>query len=373
MRMIFKALFFLCLIFNNGVFASGIIDETDIDNLYMVRNIDVYSKSTTAIKAKEEALKNGQKQALKVIFERANIKPEYTKYVNDLVVAEMIESIQIKNEMMTKDSYSSVITVLFNKKFLNFHLKRLKIGVGSTVDDVFLYIPILEVDGKLNITDSSNSWYIAAYDDFFENSYENIFIIDNFDLANTALFSKKILEQNDYNLYNTLLKKYTANVVVVSIASYNSKNNTIDVIYREIDAEKTVEKKLSYSNKDELSLNEFYRDASVRFLQSLHKESRIRVSRNKNDTKILEELLKDNVLEIYIAIQNLKDYDYMKNLILNLGFVKRYETVEFSTKMAMLRLYYGGDESEIFSMFRNKGFELKNNGGKYFINYRGFD
>jgi hypothetical protein len=364
-------LLFFCLIFNSNALASNIIEEVDVDNLYMVRNIAVYNKSTTALKAKEEALKQGQKKALKTIFERANIKPEYTKYISDLVLVEMIESIQIKNEIMTKDSYSGTITVLFNKKFLNFHLKRLDIGVGNAVDDVFLYIPILSENGSYKLYDRENSWYKPAYDDFFSNSYDNIFIIDNFDLANTALLSEKMINQNDYSAYSTLLSKYTANVVVISIASYDRSTKSINVFYKEIDGDNIIEKKMTYGNKDNLSLNDFFEYVSIKFLQMLDKESKIRIARNKNDSKNLEKLLKDNSIEIYIVIQNLKEYNYLKDLILNLPFVKRHEIVEFTTKLARLKIYYAEDESEIILMFDQKGFDLKNKNGKYFISYRG--
>jgi hypothetical protein len=337
----------------------------------MVRNISVYNKSATALKAKEEALKQGQKKALKTIFERANIKPEYTKYVSDLVLVEMIESIQIKNEIMTKDSYSGMITVLFNKKFLNFHLKRLNIGVGSIVNDVFLYIPILSENGSYKVHNRENSWYRSAYDEFFVNSYDNIFVIDNFDLANTALLPEKTISQNDYGAYSTLLSKYMANVVVISIASYDKYTKSINVFYKEIDGDGVMEKKMTYGNKDNLPLNDFFEYISIKFLQMLDRESKIRVAKNKNDSKNLEKLLKDNSIEIYIVIQNLKEYNYIRNLILNLPFVKRHEIVEFTTKLARLRVYYTEDESEIISMFDQKGFDLKSKNDKYFISYRG--
>jgi hypothetical protein len=371
--MIIKLFLLLCLIFDGNVFASTISEDTDVDNLYMVRNIDIYSKSTTALRAKDEALKQGQKKALKIIFERANIRPEYTKYVSDSTLVEMIETIQIKNEIMTKDSYSSIITILFNKKFLNFHLKRLGIGVGIVVNDVALYIPILQKDGEsYKLSDPENKWYKAAYDEFFTNSYENIFVIDNFDMANSALLSNRIIDQNDYNLYSTLLNKYAANIVIISIANYIPSKNLMNVTYREIDGDSVVEKKMTYSNKNNLSDNEFYEEVSLKFLETLNNELKIRIARNKNDTKNIKKLLKDNSIEVYIVIQNLREYSYLKNLILNLPFVKKYEIVEFTTKLAILRIYYNEDESEIISMFEGKGFNLKNRNGKYFITYNEF-
>jgi hypothetical protein len=356
--------------FSPPVFSSDLIEETEADNLYLVRNIETHSKSVTASKAKEEALRQGQKTALKVILKRADINPDYTKYVSDAILAEMIESIQIKNEIMTKDSYSSFITVLFNKKFLNFHLKRLNIGVGKVANDVFLYIPLAEVGGKYFPDGGANPWYRAAYENFFENAYENIYLIDNYDMANSALLNENMIKQKNYNLFFTLLRKYSANVVIISTTSYNSADDSVDVFYAEIDGDKTTEKKLSYRNTDGLPRESFLRTASVKFLQMLDRETKIRAARNKNDVKNLEKLLRDNSLDLYIVVQNLRDYAYLKNLILSLDFVRKHETAEFTTKLAVLRIYYRESEEEIISMFNHHGFEIKNRDGKYFITYR---
>jgi hypothetical protein len=225
-------------------------------------------------------------------------------------------------------------------------------------------------DYKLN--DNKNPWYKTAYDDFFANSYGNIFVIDNYDLANTALLNKKIIEENDYNKYTTLLAKYMANVVIISVASYDPSSGTMNVIYREIDSDGMIEKKMTYSNKDNMSEDDFYVYVSEKFIQMLDKESKIRIAANKNDMANLAKLLVDNSMEFYILVQDLKEYNHVKDLILNLSFIKKYEIVEFTTQLAKLRIYYTEDESEIISMFENKGFEVKNKGGRYFITYKGF-
>ena len=170
--MIKKFLFLVFFVFNVSSLLAN--SKANNNNIYVISDIPVSYKSTDAKKAKEEAIKIAQREALKELFKRGGINADYTKYIDDSTIAEMVETIKISNEIITKQSYSSNLTILFNKEFINFNLKKLGIGRNIVKDDVYLYIPLFEEDnGKISIL-TDNLWYKTAYDNYFENNYENI-------------------------------------------------------------------------------------------------------------------------------------------------------------------------------------------------------
>lgn len=360
--------FLLFCVFSNKLKAK------QANDIYMIKNIPVYAISDNATKAKDIALKDGQRKALKTLFEKGGINIEYTKFINDSLISEMIETIKVVDEIITNTSYSSKLTILFNKEFLNFNIKKIFIGVGNITDNMFLYIPLFKNnDGSINIMDSKNTWYESAYNEYFENSskYTNIAIIDNYSLSNAGLLSNKILKNLNYDLFQTLLSKYNSNTVIVSLATYNKVDDLIEINFKEIDAENISEKILNFSNKDNLSSEELTKEASIKTLEFLNNESQTRILEARKNEKELAKLKKNNYIDLYYIIPNIKEYVYIKNLINNLDFITKYETLQLTNKIANIRLYYKGDESEILPLFNNKGFSIKTKYNKLFIDYQG--
>jgi hypothetical protein len=343
------------------------------ENIYMIKNVPVSYSSTDAKKAKEEAIKIGQRQALKLLFKRGNINENYTKFLDDNIISEMVETIRISDEIITKESYSGKLTILFNKEFINFNLKKLGIGVNTIKDEIYLYIPVFEdKNGRINAVDGNDIWYKTAYDNYFENNYQNIFIIDNYSLSNSGLISTNKIKDPNYNSFKTLLKKYESNVVIIAVARYNVNEDFIEINFKKINAEGVEEKILGFANKEGLPVRELIKEASIKTLEFLNNESQTKMMEDRKDEKGLIKVKKNNHIDVQYVIPDLGEYVYVKTLITNLDFITKYETLEITTKTANIRLYYKGDESEIVSLFSNKGFALITRGGKNFITYKGF-
>ena len=349
-------------------------NDSSAENMYMVSDIVVSKSSKNSLEAKEECIKEAQRKALKTILERAKIDVSYTKYIDSKTLEDMVESIQIRDEMMTKNSYSSRMTIIFSKKFLNFYLKRAGIGVNNITYDVFLYIPLFKnKNGKIDLMNQNSIWYNSAYNDFFDKKYENLFIIDNYSLSNSGLINEKMILEPKYEDYSTLLKKYSSNVVVIAIAEYDSGNNSINVNYKEIDGDKTVEKPLTYFNRHQLSYNDLVAEVSVKMLEYLNGESQMRIYNKKGQEKTVSTKIKekDNI-DVLVDSSSVENYVYVKNLLTNVDFVTRIEIIEMTSKYVKLRLYYKCAETELLNLFKGKGFELSDRFDFFVIKYVGF-
>lgn len=359
----YSILVFLLLLFPQFSFSN---DNTT----FMINNVPVYAKSDSAQNAKKIALKEGERKALKLLFQKGGINQDYTKFIPDNIISEMVESIKVNDEIITKDSYSSNITILFNKAFINFNLKKFNIASGKVTDNYFLYIPLLEnEDGNKTFLVPDNLWYDTAYTNFFENEdkYKNIVLIDNYDLSNTGIFNGD--KPLDYDLFKTLLTKYNSNTVVIATARYLENNDIVEIDFEEINAENHIKKVLNFSNKDDLSKEDLIIEASKKTLEFLHNESQNRIMKSRKNGKNVEK--KINYIDVYYVIPNLKEYNYILSLIKNLEFITKYDTLQLTTKVANLRLYFDCDESELIPLFNNKGFALNNKYKKFFIEYKG--
>lgn len=364
-KIVFINIFLLFIAFTFFSFKSKATESTYSEK-YIVKDLEIKAKSNSSNEAKEEALKNGQRVALKILFGNLGLNRAYTKYINNSTISDMISSIRISEEIITKDSYSSKVTILFDPEFTDYNLNNLKIKSGKTTPEVILYIPLYDSgDKNISIIDSSNLWYKTVYDKFFEDEMENIFVIDNYSLSNSGLLSKRKIEQKKYESFNTLLKKYASNIIVISIAKYNKELDRIEIILTEIDAENEKKRVLNYINRNNLTKDDLIKEASAKtfdFIVNLYNQP-------KEEKTSSKEIKKKDYIDILISIKNLKDYVYLKNLIKNLNFIKNYETLNITTKIAKIRIHYNCDEAELIQLFRNKNFILDNKKDQYFLNY----
>jgi hypothetical protein len=343
---------------------------------YTIDNIKIYSKSDNATLAKELALKGGERKALKELFSRIGIDKSYTKYVNDGIVSDMIATIKISEEIITNNSYSGILTVVFDAEFIRYNLDNLGVKSGKVTNDVVLYIPIFDDDsGKLDILDSSNIWYQAAYNKFFEDNFDDLFLIDNYSLSNSGLLNKnQITNIANYMSFETLLMKYSSNVVLISLAKYNKNNDSVDIILREITAESVEEKVLNYLNRDGLPKDKLVEYASVQLFEFIKNSQKTRRDMNHINVKPREieknKFTQSNYIDVIVPTPNLREFVFTKNLIIHFSFVRNIEILELTRRLASVRLYFNCNENELVHMFGVKNFNLSYRSGQYSLSYQ---
>jgi hypothetical protein len=343
---------------------------------YTIDNIKIYSKSDNASIAKELALKDGERTALKELFGRIGINKSYTKYINDGIIADMVATIKISDEVITNDSYSGIITVVFDTEFVRYNLDNLGIKAGKVINDVILYIPIfIDDNDSINILDNSNSWYQAAYNRFFESNFEDIFIIDNYSLSNSGLLNKnKITGTIDYMSFETLFIKYASNVVLISLAKYNKNSDSVDIVLKEINAENTGEKVLNYLNKGGLPKDKFIENASTQLFDFISRAQKAKKAANYSIGNLPDmaedKLAQNNYVDLLVSIPNLREFVFIKNLIIHFNFIKSIEILELTRETASIRVYYICNENELVYMFRVKNFDLNYRNGQHFLSYQ---
>ncbi|MDR3078923.1 MAG: hypothetical protein LBU15_02690 [Rickettsiales bacterium] len=340
---------------------------------YVVSGIKVYSKANSATEAKELAIGDGERRALKELLAKMAINPDYTKYVNDNALVDMISTIRISEEVMTKDAYSGVLTVIFDREFVKYNLENLGLRANGTASDVFLYIPLFIREGEKEPTllDTSDAWYRAAYDRFFEGKFEDIFLIDNYSLANSGLLTRKHIENSNYTSFEALLSKYASNVVLIAIAHYSTETDRVNVVLKEITAEGSEEKFLNYVNKSGLSREGLIEYASGQLLESIDRMNRSRKALARGTTSDGGGTGKEqgNYINVLIPIPSLREFVFIRNLLKNFEFVTGVETLEVTTRMVLLRIQFSCYEDELTQFFKEKKLDLYYKNDQYFLRY----
>lgn len=378
MNYFFRLLFLLNILF----FIKSTVYAVKVDDTqkYSVNDLKIQATSTDPVKAKDEALRIGLRKALKIVFKNLEIDESNTEFMTDSTISDIVSSVRIYDEIITKNSYTSYIVVIFDKNFLEYNLSLLDIKPKKTTTQVFLYIPLFDYgNDNIELLDTSNIWYSTAYDKFFEQTSDKIFIIDNYSLSNSGLISWDKIINKDYDSFSTLLKKYNSNTVVVSIAKYNKEQDRVDVKLIEINAENKITRTLNYINKNDYEPDKLIEKASeetFNFIVNLANEN-IEFSKDKKNNKEVVNIKKFDTkgknlyIDVLMSVNRLDNFIYVKNLLKNLDFINNVQTIETTTKLIKLRIYHKCEEMELIEKFRRKNFILDINEDQYLLNYIG--
>lgn len=355
---------FLPLLFINEGLSSS--------NTYFIEKIKCYSESTSSAKAKEDAIKKAEKEALKKLFARLNVNQENINFINSEVLARVVDSIRVSDEVLTATKYSSTVDILFNKEFIDYYLNQYHIKNGEIIEKKYLYIPILKVDDNYyNLV--NNIWRdktLLNIEDLQLRGFElpHGFNVLNQNPINDVLINKKTLEFPDYNNFLELLKEHKSNVLVFSIAEYFKESDNVEITLKEVLTDNISETKLNLFNKENLAYEDLMSDASYKTIKFFFKKNLSNVSNQQtNNTKKVDE----SKLKVYILQSDLQDAVFMSNLLKSLSFITNSKLDYQTTKESCFDIEVNIDQEKLFSAFKENGILMQFKNSKYYLIYIG--
>ncbi len=127
---------------------------------FMVRDVAVDRTATTAAAAREGALIEGQRVALRRVLERLAPRTEYRRLptVSDTRIADLIENLEVQEERTSSVRYIATLTFRFRAADIRTLLRNAGIPFAETVAKPALVLPVLRRDGLVLLWDEQNAW-----------------------------------------------------------------------------------------------------------------------------------------------------------------------------------------------------------------------
>ena len=107
-------------------FSSFVKGSSDLQNLFIVRGIEISQTSYSSSEAKRVALKNARKRAFDIVVKRLLISSDVGNVIlpDDYNVEKFIQTMKLNNEKTTSTSYSAKVDVQVNKNLVVDYLKN---------------------------------------------------------------------------------------------------------------------------------------------------------------------------------------------------------------------------------------------------------
>lgn len=366
-KIIYSLAFILVLISLMNIVNAKTISDSD----FIVDNVKIEKISSTSQEAKDSAMLDGKRQALTVIFKRLGIKEENIKFVNNDMLTQMIDSIQISDETVTPTKYSGTLLITFNREFIDFYTKQLKINNGELLNTRYLYIPILKIDNNYLVLNKDNIWREKSVDVFLNKQYEDIILLNN-NPANNTIIKKNAIEKGTYDDFYPLLTSHEANTILLSIAEYIKESDSLEITLKDINALETTELKLNLFNKENLEYNDLIADGADKVLvyinNSLEKTRSIN-SQNKQESTVVDQLNQMKEFEATIIFSNIDELNFFKDVLKNLSFIDRYEIKNLTTRELNVKIYLNVFVEEVYSLFREHNILMKTKNNRFYLIY----
>ena len=223
-----KILFFLNLFFSLSLFGY------DAQSPYMVKNIQVEEKDTSAKAAKDKALLNAPVDAFRVLVDRMVPEEDLVKIPENLTEAQitpMIKSFSVDDEKTTPKKYSATLTYEFDgdlvKAFFDQHFVAY---VENFIPDI-LVLPVV-IDGAKNILWEEDNLWMKVWKDRENSKTRLVYKIPLGDFSDISTLSAVELIKEDHQKIGLMADKYALQDVVVCYLRlvYNQHDQTLSHI-----------------------------------------------------------------------------------------------------------------------------------------------
>ena len=168
---LFLSLFFLGLMgagdgtgFSAG-FAQDRVSSALEDDIYTVQGLAVDETARSALAARGQALRVGQRRALALVLRRITQRSDYPALPNpdDKAIAQLVAAVQVTGEKTSTVRYLATLTVRFDRTAVRELLRNIGISYSETRAKPTLVLPVFEKGAALALFEDSNVWR-AAWD-----------------------------------------------------------------------------------------------------------------------------------------------------------------------------------------------------------------
>lgn len=347
---VFTGIVFVIMVF--------LFSPASAEDIYTIPDIKIEASAKNATLARSEALTIGQKKAFEELMTK--ILPEGTKipeasYRN---IRNLIKSRQIKNEKISRSSYSGIATFVFSEPRVNKFLINQGINLTEKSLGSLLVLPLLRTKEGLYLWEEDNPW---------KQSWQNAatgnksIIIPKGDIEDVIIASTEDISQSNLESIKNLATKYQTSNILIPEASYylEKSSNTpylrVDMKYFDGMGFKTETK--NFKAVGDKGFEWLIQNASQNLVKEVNNEW-------KNTTITIDTAN----LDIIVPLRNPKEWaDIRKRLASLSNVLTSVKLIAFTYGQADINVIYRDAPEFLEQNFSNAGLKISYENGYWIL------
>lgn len=205
-----------------GVFALGAAlgaAPVHAAGVYEVKNVAVDVTAETATAARDQALKQGERQAFRQLLESMVLQADHARLpkLADQEIAELIQDFSVSDEKTSAVRYLAKLTYRFREDDIRQLLRGAGIPFAETPSKPVLILPVLQQAGALLLWDDPNPWREAWRD---EQSQQGLVptLLPLGDLTDIGSIGPEQALRGDGQRLQAIAERYQAGATAVAYA-----------------------------------------------------------------------------------------------------------------------------------------------------------
>ncbi|MDP6342565.1 MAG: DUF2066 domain-containing protein [Alphaproteobacteria bacterium] len=139
---------------------AALAQTSDAGDVFSVAGLAVDASAESAVVARQQALRDGQRRALRRVLRRITLREDHARLPDpdDQLVAQLVETLGVDGEKTSAVRYLARLNVRFNRMAMRRLLRGGNLAFSETRAKPTLVLPVFEKAGAVALFEDGNAW-----------------------------------------------------------------------------------------------------------------------------------------------------------------------------------------------------------------------
>lgn len=326
---------------------------------FTVRDVAVDQTAANAGAAREAAILDGQRQALRRLFERLVPRSDLAKAprVPDARLTDLVENFEVQSERSSAVRYLATLTVRFRAAAIRGLLREANLAFAETYAKPMLVLPLLRQAGVVLLWDEPNPWRVAWANLPPTDGLVQLYYPRG-DLSDIADISAEQAARGDEARVTAISSRYGASGALVALASIEPGPNATELLQ--------VSLSRFGAAASDLTVVESFTSQQGEDTAALMTRAAAQIVRSVEErwkADVLQRFGQEAKLMATVPLTDVADWVAVRNKLGDVAAVRRIDLIAMTRNVAVVEIQYGGDEQSLKLALAQKDLSLDEVGG----------
>lgn len=325
------------------------------DDVFAVTGVPVDVTADSATAAREQALLEGQRKAVQILFKRLTLPEDASKLpqLNDAELFEVVQGIEVEREKISSVRYLGDLTVRFKPDAIRSLLRTAGIRYAETASKPLVVVPVYRTSDATLLWDETNPW-LAAWSAHVGKGGLVPFIVPLGDLTDMGAIGADDAVQGTIAKLDALAHRYHASDTLVAIAMLSTAPAGVDIT-------ETHYASGQLQRTDVLHVAAEAGEAPDALLARAVGDVQNQIEQNWKQENLLR-FDREDMLTATVPLHDLAEWISVRRKLADSVLIRSVEIVSFSKSQAIVGLHYLGDAGQLKLALSQKDLDLTQDG-----------
>ena len=320
---------------------------------FTVRDVQVDRTAVSAAAAREAALLDGQRAALRRLLQRLVPQAEYAQLPNlsDSRIRDLVQNYEVQSERTSAVRYIAALTYRFKPDDVRTLLRNAGLPFAETYAKPYLVLPVLRQQGVTLLWDTPNPWR-DAWNRLPPADGLAPLVLPKGDLTDTSEINADQAHSGDAQRLAAIARRYGVAGVYVADAELDTPDGKPATLQVSL---------IAYGGAGEQTLVDSYAQSSGEDIDAFLQRAALAMSNEVEERWKSGQLLQfghQATLAVLVNFDDIGQWVAVRRRLADLAIIRSTDLVSLTRRQAVLNLVYIGDDNQLRLALAQRDLEL---------------